>query len=1235
MPRALLLLLLLLVPATAGAAPQVKFVTEMTAPGPLRVAVARDGTVFATGREGGVTVLGRDGRPVMTLPDRDPGGVTVLKKPGGIALDGDRVYVTDLSRDVVVIYSRDGSYLESFGDNGSGPKEFKDPHGIFVDRGVIYVADSANDRVQIFGRNGVYLGSVGEDDEGEGRLRHPLDVAVDPKGRIYVVDGSSQMVKIYGPKGDYAGKLAGLVNPGALAMADDGVFVADREGSSVVKFSFTGDRLFSFGSMGSGKVQFQELAGILADGEGQVYVADTARGIIQVVATDKGKVVGPLETVPPPTSVRWQRDTGLRMSKIRWDGGRERLYAIDDDKDLVQVVRDGLVERTLQVPDWTPSALAVDLQGTVWVTDRGEDRILKFDREGKLLQTIGSPGSRPGFLSKPRGIAVTPDGLVYVADTGNDRVQVFDTEGVFLNVLGGSVPTPELRAPTAVAVDGKGNLYVISAKHSLVFRVAPNGKVHRILGDRDAGRGRLDDPVDLMVAGDEVMVLDAGTNNVKVFRLDGTFVRLFGARGGGKGDFRKPSSLTALDATRFMVADYGNKRLQLLETAHTPTPPAELTATGGMRTIEVKWQAPYEPFVEGYRVYRAKGTPETFIEVATVKTKVFLDTDVTPNLPYHYRVAAVARGGAASVAAGVVKALPNKYRAAAPAGLQATSEEWSVDLKWSRSNEGFVDFYRVYRADDRKDAIPVPAGETREPAFSEGGLEPNTAYVYAVAAVSSDGVESERTPLTVKTRLATKTPLEIDVLAMSNIFSNTYKIYETEGIGRVRLTNNTRDRIASLKLAFAIKEFMDFPSEIEVRDLAAKESREIPLKAVFNNKILEVTEDTPVQTEITATYYENAKPRTYTRNHTISLYEKHRMMWDVKDRVASFITSKDPVLLEFTRSVVTQYGEMNSPLVYAGALFDFLGQMGMTYLQHPTNPYQIKSGGTEYVDYVQYPRETLARNSGVCTDLVVLYCAALESLGIRTLVLGIPGHLFMMFALGPISELGDDTMSGMLVAHDGYLWAPVELTIVGSPFMKAWDVGSKTYNDNRSAGIEMTDLRKAWERYKPATLPFSAWRAQTPSRADVDKRYNNELARLNRITLRLASSGYFRKLGAEPNDVNALLQLGIIYGEGGEPDEALKFLEKAEALSPANAKVMNNLGNIHFLRGEHNQALTAYEKAAELDPADPHILVNLAICNLRLNRQEKAAQAFRKAYGMDREIGKTYRALALELLGGI
>jgi len=1233
--RVAVAIIFLMMTTVVHAAHQVKFLSEVAINKPQRVAPDQNGNMYVTTKDGSVVVYTLDGKNVLTIQGKDPKGDPLLKKPAGIAVHGDNIYVCDTSLDKVVIFSRGGAYRDSFGEGGSGSKQLSNPSGIFVYHGIIYVADYGNDRIQVFSPNGVYLQTIGKAGEGESLLRSPTDVAVDNRGNVYAVDGDSRQVKIYRQNGAYAGKISGPAKPFSLAMADDGIFVTDTDNYNVTKYTFKGEKLFAFGTLGNGRVQFKDIWGISADSLGKVYAVDREKMTVQVIATDKAVASELPLNVAPPTSVRWSKNLPFSASRIAYDKTNQRLYAIDGDNKSILVIRSGQLEKSIKLVDRKPVAIDIDPSGFPWIFDREENQLLKLDDNGTIMQRVGASGSREGYFSKARDLFIGKDGLIYVADTNNDRVQVFNGDGVFMNVFSRGIGSQLLESPIAVDQDSKGNIYVLTDSRNVVVVIAPNGEVIKEFGGKHQGVNRLDSPVSMSISGNEVMILDAGTHSIKVFTLYGEFKREFGAKGGGKGDFKKPASITVIDAATFLVADPGNNRIQEFSTIYTPNPPSGLVAKEGMRSVDLSWREAEEPLVESYRVFRSQQEADEFKEVAVVRSNSYRDLNVLPDTRYSYRVSALVRGGNENISIESASAIPMKYTPTPPSNLEAKSQEWSVDLTWQADRQSYIDHYAVYRDSDVEDEPPIFLANTKENSFSEGGLESDTDYTYLVSAISIDGVESERVALDVNTIIATKPPLEIDIIEMNDIFSNTYKIYETEGIGKVRLTNNTRDEIVTLKLAFTIKEYMDFPTELEIKNLPPRQSRDITLKAVFNNKILEVTEDTPVQTELRALYYENQKQRSFSKNNTINLYEKHRMMWVNKDRVATFVTSKDPVILEFTRAVVTQYADIGSPLVYAAALYDYLGYMGMTYLQHPNNPYQIVEGKTNFVDYVQYPRETLKRNSGVCTDLVVFYSAALEGLGIRTMLLGTPDHLFMMFAIGQVSDLGDSTMNGMFAIHDGTVWAPIELTLVGSTFMKAWETGSKEYYEWKAKGIEVTDLNQAWGRYKPATLPITDWRAQIAKRDEVDKRFGSEIAKLNMIRLKYTSNRYFAQINKNPNDGNAYHQLGIIYGESGELDEARKFLEKAEALLPGNAEVINNLANLYYLKKDYQSARQAYEKAAELDPADPYILVNLALCYLKLDNREKATEAFQKATKKDGTLVKKHRTIAIELLGSM
>ena len=80
----------------------------------------------------------------------------------------------------------------------------------------------------------------------------------------------------------------------------------------------------------------------------------------------------------------------------------------------------------------SPTGIAVDSSGNVYVADQSNNRVQKFDSNGNLLLVWGSYGSAGGQFINPMGIAVDSSGNVYVADFGNHRVQKFDSSGNFI-----------------------------------------------------------------------------------------------------------------------------------------------------------------------------------------------------------------------------------------------------------------------------------------------------------------------------------------------------------------------------------------------------------------------------------------------------------------------------------------------------------------------------------------------------------------------------------------------------------------------------------------------------------------------------------------------------------------------------------------------------------------------------------------------------------------------------------
>jgi len=81
------------------------------------------------------------------------------------------------------------------------------------------------------------------------------------------------------------------------------------------------------------------------------------------------------------------------------------------------------------------TALAVRPDGSLFVVDSKESRIMAFDNQGKFLFAFGKKGQGPGELNTPVGISISPANEIIVEDALNQRLAYFDLKGKFLRHL--------------------------------------------------------------------------------------------------------------------------------------------------------------------------------------------------------------------------------------------------------------------------------------------------------------------------------------------------------------------------------------------------------------------------------------------------------------------------------------------------------------------------------------------------------------------------------------------------------------------------------------------------------------------------------------------------------------------------------------------------------------------------------------------------------------------------------
>ncbi|RPJ69494.1 MAG: 6-bladed beta-propeller, partial [Alphaproteobacteria bacterium] len=108
-------------------------------------------------------------------------------------------------------------------------------------------------------------------------------------------------------------------------------------------------------------------------------------------------------------------------------------------------------------PILDPYGIAVDSSGNVYVADKNNHRIQKFDSNGTYITKWGSLGNGNGSFNYPEGVAVDSSGYVYVAERNNHRIQKFDSNGTYITKWGsGGNGNGSFLRPNGIAVDSSG-----------------------------------------------------------------------------------------------------------------------------------------------------------------------------------------------------------------------------------------------------------------------------------------------------------------------------------------------------------------------------------------------------------------------------------------------------------------------------------------------------------------------------------------------------------------------------------------------------------------------------------------------------------------------------------------------------------------------------------------------------------------------------------------------------------
>jgi tetratricopeptide (TPR) repeat protein len=478
--------------------------------------------------------------------------------------------------------------------------------------------------------------------------------------------------------------------------------------------------------------------------------------------------------------------------------------------------------------------------------------------------------------------------------------------------------------------------------------------------------------------------------------------------------------------------------------------------------------------------------------------------------------------------------------------------------------------------------------------------------------------------------------IRIDQVELSTVFPVLRKYYDSAPIGSARVQNRSQKTMEDLEVRLVPSAYIDSPKlSTRIEKLLPGETRTIDLYVLFNEEILNVSEGARVVTDVQVKYSLEGRPGVDSETVTLKAYDRNALLWDDDTKIAAFVTAKDDEVQRFAKNIASLGAEaeivaVNDQLRQGMLQFTALKNQGVTYVVDPSSSYEVLSENPVSIDYVQFPRQTLYVRAGDCDDLSAAYCALLESVGVRTAFITVPGHIYTAFRL----ELDEQTArrefafaDDLIFREDETVWLPVEITMLKEGFLRAWAEGAREWRTNMDRRqAEFFTTGDAWKRYQPVAFSVSTIELGMPERNKVLDEYRGELRKYMEKEIYPREQRLLARLRERPGDAGARNALGVLYGRYGRFTEAREQFE--EILRSRNyLPAFINLGNIDYLEGNYPEAVARYQAVLQMHEQNTAALLGLARAEHERENFRSAKAAYSRLARFDSQLAARYAYL--------
>ena len=347
-----------------------------------------------------------------------------------------------------------------------------------------------------------------------------------------------------------------------------------------------------------------------------------------------------------------------------------------------------------------------------------------------------------------------------------------------------------------------------------------------------------------------------------------------------------------------------------------------------------------------------------------------------------------------------------------------------------------------------------------------------------------------------------KTRVQVEKTEQYRVFPVSWAWYEENPVATVKITNGEPNDITGVNLSFFMDSYMSQAwTFADIGRIAPGESVEVPVTALFNEAMLNLIETVNANGTIQVQYRSLGAKKETAFPVQMPIFHRNTFSWDDDRRAAAFVSPRDSSARLFARYVAGAVegweeagGRLSAPknVRYAAAMFEALRLYGINYVVVPATSFARVQSDESVLDNVSYPYQALYYRGGDCSYLAILFCSLLEALDIETAFITIPGHIYAAFEVGDNNWMAG---SGDIIVRDGKRWLPVEITVPGEGFTRAWRIGARQWR-NTGAQADLFPIRECWEIYPPVTVPASGDHLpDMPARSGIVKAMETELGR--------------------------------------------------------------------------------------------------------------------------------------------